>query len=81
MMVIMKALLLLYNIDLSTIHEAQIAKVLCLFGNPACSSFFLYNMPIFLIININHGGRRPLPRRVGDRYGQPVAQKIATGLL
>ena len=31
MLVIIKALLSLYNIDLSTIYKAQNAKVLCLF--------------------------------------------------
>ena len=33
----------------------------CLF----LSFFWLYNMPIFLITNIDHGGHRPRPRRVG----------------
>ena len=46
MMMIMKALLSLYNIDPSTIQQAQNAKVLCVFENPAY--LFLYNMPIFL---------------------------------
>ena len=47
-LVIMKALLSLYNIDLSTVHEAQNAKVLCLFENPAYFDLFvLYNMPFF----------------------------------
>ena len=36
---------------------------------------------VFFITNINHGGRQPRLQRVGARYGQPVAQKIATGLL
>ena len=34
MIVIMKGLLSLYNIDLSIIHKAQNAKVLCVFKNP-----------------------------------------------
>ena len=76
MMVIMKGLLSFYNRDLLTIHEAQNAKVLCVFENPAYFSFFFYNMPIFLITNTDHGGPRPRPRRVGARYG-----KIAIGLL
>ena len=53
-MVIMKALLSLYNIDVSTIHEAQNAEELRLFENPAYFSFsLLCNMLIFLITNID----------------------------
>ena len=86
MLVIMKGMLSGYNIYLSTIHEARNAKVLCLFGNPAYLDLFifctiLYNMPFFRSQYIDHGGRRPRPRRVGARYGRPVAQKIAIGLL
>ena len=40
MIVFMKALLSLYNIDPSIIHEAQNAKELCLFGNAASSGPF-----------------------------------------
>ena len=42
MMVIMKALFSLYNIEPSTIHEARNAKELCLFANGDCriSTFF-----------------------------------------
>ena len=47
MLVIMKALLSGYSIDLSPIHEAHNAKVLCLFANPAYFNLFLYNMPLF----------------------------------
>ena len=46
MIVIMKALLSFYNIDSSIIREAQNAKELCIFENPAFVSFSLYNMPI-----------------------------------
>ena len=35
MLVIVKGLLSGYNIDLSTIHKAWNAKVMCLFKNPA----------------------------------------------
>ena len=82
----MKGLLSGYNINISTIHEAQNAKVLCLFANAAYLDLFLfctilYNMPFFRSQYIDHGSRRPRPRRVGARYGRPVAQKIATGLL
>jgi hypothetical protein len=80
---IMKALLSSYNINISTTHEARNAKVLCLFAKAASSGPFvfctlLYNIHFF---SIDHGSRRPRPRRVGARYGRPVAQKIATGLL
>ena len=86
MLVIMKALLSGYNIDSTTIHEARNAKVLCLFAKAAYLDLFifctiLYNMPFFSMTNINHGSRRPRPRRVVARHGRPVAQKIATGLL
>ena len=47
MLVIMKGLLSGYNIDPSTIHEAQNAEVLCLFENPAYLELFLYNMPFY----------------------------------
>ena len=52
MLVIMKALLSGYNINIKTIHEAQNAKVLCLFANAAYLDLFifctiLYNMPFF----------------------------------
>ena len=38
-------------------------------------------MPIFLITNIDHGGRRSRPWQVGAGYGGPEAQKIAIDLL
>ena len=41
MMMIMKALLSLYNIESSTINEAQSVKELCVFENPA-SSWLLF---------------------------------------
>ena len=41
MLVIMKALLSGYNIGLSTIHEAQNAKVLCLFAKAAYLDLFI----------------------------------------
>ena len=48
MMVIVKALLSLYSIKLSTIHEAWNAKELCVCKNPALSGLFLlYNTPLF----------------------------------
>ena len=37
MMAIVKALLSFFNIDLSTVHGAKNAKVLCLFKNAASS--------------------------------------------
>ena len=40
MIVIMKAPLLLHNIELSTTHEGQNAKVLCVFENPASIPLF-----------------------------------------
>ena len=46
--------------------------------------FLLYNIvqyAYFSITNIDHGGRRPHPWRVGTWYGRPVVQKIANGLL
>ena len=85
MLVTMKDLLSGYNIDLSTIHEAQNAKVLCLFTNAASiGPFFVQYCTMCLsppITNIDHGSRWPHPRQVGARYGRPVAQKIAIGLL
>ena len=50
MVVTTKALLLLYNIEHSTIHEAWNAKELCVFENAASSGpfYFLYNMPFSL---------------------------------
>ena len=47
MMVITKALLLLYNIDPSTIHEAQNATVWCVFENPASKGIFLCTICLF----------------------------------
>ena len=49
MLVTMKALLSIYNIDPSSIHEAYNAKELCIFENAASSEpfYFLYNMPFF----------------------------------
>ena len=81
MMVIMKVLLLLYNIKSSTIHEAQNAKELCVFENTAFIPFIFVQYAYFSITNIDHGGRWPCPRRVGAQYGRPVSQKIANGLL
>ena len=52
MVVITKALLSLYNIEISTIHEAKNAKEMCVFENSASGGPFfstiLYNMPFFL---------------------------------
>ena len=55
MMMIMKALLLLYIIDLSTIHEAWNVKVLYAFEKPAYfySSFVSYDS--FLITKLGLG--------------------------
>jgi hypothetical protein len=52
MIVIMKALLSGYNINILTIYEARNAKVLCLFAKAAYLDLFifctiLYNMPFF----------------------------------
>ena len=47
MMVTMKALLLLYNIDPSTIHESQNATVWCVFENPASEGIFLCTICLF----------------------------------
>ena len=69
MLVIVKALLSLYTIDISIIHEAQNASELFLFLNPPFLPFFLYNMPIFLITNIDNSGRWPCPWQVGAQYG------------
>ena len=47
-LVIIKALLLLYNIDLLSIHETWNAKELCVFENAASGvDLFLYNIPFF----------------------------------
>ena len=52
MLVIMKGLLPGYNINISTMHEARNAKVLCLFAKAAYLDLFifctiLYNMHFF----------------------------------
>ena len=65
MIVIMKGLLSGYNIGLSTAHEAQNAKVLCLFANATYFELFilgtiLYNMPFFSI-TVNRPWRTPDP--------------------
>ena len=48
-LVVMKALLLFYNMDLLSICEAYNEKELGVFENAASSGpfYFLYNMPIF----------------------------------
>ena len=80
---IMKGLLSGYSINILTIHEARNAKVLCLFENAAYLEllFFEYSIVQYAFPSIDHGSRRTRPRRVSTRYGRPVAQKIATGLL
>ena len=49
MLVIMKALISLYNIDLLSTHDAWNAKELGVFENAASTGpfYFLYNMPFF----------------------------------
>ena len=82
MLVIMKGLLSGYNIYPSTIYEACNTKELRLFENAASSGpFFLYNIVQYAFLLIDHGGHQPRPRQVRAQYGQPVAQKIAIGLL
>ena len=44
-------------------------------------NFFSVQYSFFLSQYIDHGGRWPRPRQVGAQYRQPVAQKIAIGLL
>ena len=68
MIVILKALLSLYNMDNSTIHKAWNAKELFVLENAASSRpYFLYNMPLFSITNINRGGHPPRAQRVYDQ--------------
>ena len=47
MLVITKGLLSGYNIALSTIHEPQNAKVMCLFANAAYYGFFFVQYAFF----------------------------------
>ena len=68
MVVIMKTLLLLYNIEYSTTHKALNEKELCVFKNAASSGpfVFLYNNTLVLITNIDHGGRQSHFQQVYD---------------
>ena len=60
MMVIMKGLLSGYNINLSIIDEAQNAKVLCLFENPAYLDLFSIQYAFFSI-TVHRLWRPPAP--------------------
>ena len=59
MVVIMKALLSLYNIDISTIHEAWNTKELCVFENAASIGHFSWH--IFLSQTSTMAAARPIP--------------------
>ena len=72
MVVIMKALLLLYNIKTSSIHEALNVKDLCVLEK-SCLEWlsFLYNTP-FSTTNIGNGGCRPYPWQYDDQQDQTM---------